>query len=85
MSNTRIEITINSEKRFLESLYPVEWTAFISNAKIFNSIEDARLNLNYRFAQLSESLNHNTIHISDIRLVTIDNGRIIHEEFYLRR
>ena len=85
MCNIRVEAIINSEKRYIEGLYPVMWTAFISNAKNFSSIQEARENLNTRFSQLSESLDHNVSFINDIKLITIENGKIISEEFYIRR
>lgn len=83
LMNCRVELSLNSEKRYLESLYPVKWTAFISSSLIFENERIAREHLNTRYSSLLTSLDNNQSLVSQIVLVTMDNGKIISINNYI--
>ena len=83
--NVRIEYSEKNTKLYLSSLYPVNWDPFVSNAINYPDKDTARLQLNSRYNQISESLNHDINNIHNIKLVSIVNAKIVDEENYIGR
>lgn len=76
--NFRIETILNGEHMYLESLYPVKWTAFISSALHFSSIEAAKESYCSRYVQIRESLD--SIGLFNLTCVGVTNGQVIYSE-----
>lgn len=88
MSSTQtsyVELNILNDRFYLHSIYPVNWSSFISDAIKFNSVEETRSIMNKRYSQISQSLDDNLQAINSIKIVTLEDGNIIGEEYYIRR
>ena len=81
--NVRVELKYGNEIYYLISLFPVKWTQFISSARNYSSVEEARDMLNTRYYQLSDLMTQDMI--SSIEIVSIENGVEINRERYTRR
>lgn len=82
-SKSYVKIRMGKDLYYLESLYPVKWSAFISSALSFNDECDARIKLNQRYGQISEALNHNCTYINSIMIDTFNNGTLISSKSYI--
>lgn len=51
-----VKLQIGKDTYYLESLFPCKWSYFISSAKLFESVEQARDELRSRHYQLMNSL-----------------------------
>jgi len=78
-----VKFKIGKDDYYLETLFPVKWSAFISSARIFENEDDARLQVNSRYGQISEALNHNCTYINSIMIDTYNNGVLISSAPYV--
>lgn len=83
-TKTYIKICMGKDLYYLESLFPVKWSAFISSAKAFENECDARMQIDSRYGQISEMLNHNYTIINSITFDTYNNGILISSISYTK-
>lgn len=79
-----VKINMGKDLYYLESLFPVKWSAFISSARIFEGEYDARMQINSRYGQISEVLNHNCDYINSIMIDTYNNGKLVSSTYYIK-
>lgn len=78
-----VKFKMGKDDYYLESLFPIKWSAFISSAKSFENENDARLQINSRYTQISEMLNHDCVYINSIMIDTYDDGKLISSAPYI--
>lgn len=88
MKNIYVTSIIGNEKRYLQSIYPIIWTPFISGATKFTSLEEARLTMNCIYKNLfstnDDEYNEFTIEsLYSITFLIVENGVIIGEVPYI--
>lgn len=72
-----IKLTLDrGEQLFLKSLFPIEWTEFISEGIWYSGATEARTKLNERHYQLSISIHEMGAHIGRISILTYRNGKL---------
>lgn len=71
MNKIYISCIIGNEKRYLQSIYPINWSPFISGAMSFSSIEEARLTLNCIYKNLFNDEEFTIESLYSIRLITV--------------
>ena len=69
-----VKLKIGRDTYYLESLFPCKWSYFISSAKIFESVEQARDELRSRHYQLINSLGDFQESLNGAVIDCYDNG-----------
>lgn len=71
-----VRLTLDKgEQLYLKSLFPIEWTEFISEGAWYNGADEARIKLNERHYQLSVNLHEMGTHAGRIAILTYSNGK----------
>lgn len=72
-----VKLTLGKgDQLFLKSLFPIEWTEFISEGIWYNGAVEARTKLNERHYQLSISLQEMEANVDKIDIITYRNGML---------
>lgn len=72
-----VKLTLGKgDQLFLKSLFPIEWTEFISEGVWYNGVAEARTKLNERHYQLSISLQEMEASVERIDILTYHDGKL---------
>lgn len=84
MKNVYVMAMIGNERHYLHSLYPINWSPFISGATKFVSIEEARMTVNCIYKNLfNNDDNFNIDSFYSIRFITVENAVVTDETPYV--
>ena len=82
---TIVCLDLGKERIYLKSIFPVDWSYYISDARGYLSEEDAKIQLNSRYYKIAESLDGNQNLINHIKLLTYEGDTLISKNYYLSR
>lgn len=82
MKNIYVSAIIDNEKHYLQTMYPISWSPFISGALKFTSIPEARLNMNCLYKNLfTDNFTLDTLYT--VNFVIVENAVITEEIPYI--
>lgn len=71
-----VKLTLDKgDQLYLKSLFPIEWTEFISEANCYDSFEDAKKKLNEQYYRLSVNLHEIGVLMERISINTYIDGK----------
>jgi len=78
-----VKVLIGNDKYYLSSVYPIKWSQFISEAKGYQDEDEARMQLNFKFGRISDSLHNDYNNIKNIIIDTYEGEVLISSHTYL--